>query len=221
MKCVVAYDCEWHNGFPVETVHCFDKDGRWVNPDGTPLTADEIEWFMHTINDIWRWSKCVTCGKQPVEVKDEREVFGYALHDACIERLPGVMYACCGHGNKEPYLVLDGGSALYGDLYDDDALLYGDDALVKMRELGGTPPDWRGHSAGAVFNTMASRLAVAAADAIPPCPVHNLSAEYDCDEPGCAGRVAIDLLWRSHRMVAYVLRQIDEAIQEEMGPVVT
>lgn len=50
-------------------------------------------------------------------------------HDACISELRGVTHACCGHGVEMPYIVTDGGHALYGAA-----------AVRLMRELGGSPP---------------------------------------------------------------------------------
>lgn len=54
------------------------------------------------------------------------------LDDACIPDLPGVRFACCGHGHERAYLVLTDGTKLLGD-----------DALALMRRLGGSPPDPR------------------------------------------------------------------------------
>ena len=61
-----------------------------------------------------------------------------AGHDPCIANLPGVNFACCGHGGKDaftqgfstPYLVERDGETLYGYR-----------ALDRMKELGGAPPD--------------------------------------------------------------------------------
>jgi hypothetical protein len=50
------------------------------------------------------------------------------LHDPCIANLPGVLFACCGHGCRPPYV--DG---WFGRLK-------GPAAARKMRELGGRPP---------------------------------------------------------------------------------
>ena len=73
---------------------------------------------------------CPTCDK-------ERTKKG---HDPCIADLPGVYFACCGHagagdfndnftGLGIPY-ISEKGSSLYGQI-----------AIDRMRELGGTPPD--------------------------------------------------------------------------------
>jgi hypothetical protein len=52
---------------------------------------------------------CATCGEMPTALD----------HDACIANLPGVSFACCGHGvsDKEwyPYVSLDNGRSLYGE----------------------------------------------------------------------------------------------------------
>ena len=38
----------------------------------------------------WRDGRCVKCAKPPTELG----------HDPCIADLPGVRYACCGHGGE-------------------------------------------------------------------------------------------------------------------------
>lgn len=65
-------------------------------------------------------------------------------HDPCISNLPGVVNACCGHGDPLiiPYLTLEG---------DPSVTLYGCAALTVMRAMGGNPPDWpRTYSAAMV-----------------------------------------------------------------------
>lgn len=62
-------------------------------------------------------------------------------HDPCIANLPDVVFACCGHGGGQdytgseewsmPYLVERVGGTLYGY-----------PALARMRELGGSPPNF-------------------------------------------------------------------------------
>jgi hypothetical protein len=36
-------------------------------------------------------------------------------HDPCLGSLPGVKYACCGHGVSEGYIVFDNGIKITGD----------------------------------------------------------------------------------------------------------
>lgn len=47
---------------------------------------------------------CPLCGKMST---DER-------HDHCIANLPGVKFACCGHGIRDAYVVFDNGLVLRG-----------------------------------------------------------------------------------------------------------
>lgn len=58
-----------------------------------------------------------------------------ASDDPCISRLPGVVNACCGHGDPLviPYVTLAG---------DPSATVYGAAAVTLMRALGGDPPDY-------------------------------------------------------------------------------
>jgi len=67
---------------------------------------------------------CAACGRDSVTV-------GLDEHDACIAELPGVKFACCGHleDDGRPYLVED-----------DDLIYRGQEALDRMRALGGDPP---------------------------------------------------------------------------------
>lgn len=53
----------------------------------------------------WKRRLCGCCGK-PVTAEG---------HDACLSTLPGVVNACCGHGNvRDAYVVFDDGRRLYG-----------------------------------------------------------------------------------------------------------
>lgn len=64
-----------------------------------------------TYTDVWRYEEtgedvkavpvkpCKHCGQLPTKE-------GY---DACIGYLPGVVYACCGHGKENPYVVFKNG----------------------------------------------------------------------------------------------------------------
>jgi hypothetical protein len=52
------------------------------------------------------------------------------LHDPCIANLPGVLFACCGHGRKSGCYVV---GSPFGKLE-------GPAAARKMKELGGRPP---------------------------------------------------------------------------------
>lgn len=51
--------------------------------------------------------------------------------DACIAGMPGVSAACCGHWWHSPYVLMVGGEAVYGQ-----------EAVDRMRALGGRPPSW-------------------------------------------------------------------------------
>ena len=48
---------------------------------------------------------CRSCGRQ--ETDDG--------HDACLADLPGVVNACCGHGTKKGYIMLEGGTTIRGN----------------------------------------------------------------------------------------------------------
>jgi Zn ribbon nucleic-acid-binding protein len=65
---------------------------------------------------------CPACGEESITV-------GLAEHDACIANLPGVNYACCGHMTESPYLSEEDGDWRSGQ-----------EALDRLRELGGNPP---------------------------------------------------------------------------------
>lgn len=60
-----------------------------------------------------------------------------AGHDPCISDLPGVHFACCGHGGGPSFS--QGAPIPY--LVERHATLYGQRALDRMRELGGAPPE--------------------------------------------------------------------------------
>jgi len=47
--------------------------------------------------------RCKKCGLKSVN-----------RHDPCIMNLPGVKYACCGHGVEDAYIALDSGHIIRG-----------------------------------------------------------------------------------------------------------
>lgn len=67
---------------------------------------------------------CATCGRPPLRNG----------HDPCIAELPGVRFACCGHG------VSDKGLDHCYLVFDDGLTLYGNTARGAMLMLGGDPP---------------------------------------------------------------------------------
>ena len=71
---------------------------------------------------------CSYCGREPS-----------LGHDPCIENLPGVYFACCGHGGGGGFEGHEDWSVPY--LTEKGSTLYGHAALDRMRELGGDPPD--------------------------------------------------------------------------------
>lgn len=90
--------------------------GRFADADGS-LTEPEG----------WGTRPCEACGRVPVEVPGSTR--GPMVGDGCLPVLPGVIEACCGHGTREPYAVLEDGTVLQGEA-----------ARRLMREHGGEPP---------------------------------------------------------------------------------
>ena len=72
----------------------------WLNEKGEEIYLDTGE---KTNNDYHR--PCKRCGQEPTPD-------GY---DACLGELPGVEYACCGHG-KEGYTKFRNGVVIRGNL---------------------------------------------------------------------------------------------------------
>ena len=74
-------------------------------------------WFDDS-TEVWRY----TDDNSPVQGNWENrpcgkcgEMFTTDGHDPCIANLPGVMNACCGHGNEnEAYIQFDGGETIHG-----------------------------------------------------------------------------------------------------------
>lgn len=69
----------YYNGHLVEYI-----DDEWVYSDTKESSKNNSR-------------PCVECGKYPTKEG----------HDACISNLPGVKYACCGHGVSEGYLQFE------------------------------------------------------------------------------------------------------------------
>ena len=79
----------FHRGHKVYALQ--DSNGvysDWRYMDGTPIKKEE--------------RNCLRC-KSPHDFKD---------HDHCIANLPGVKYACCGHGAENGYVKLYSGKVI-------------------------------------------------------------------------------------------------------------
>ena len=48
---------------------------------------------------------CKRCGRKPTKEG----------HDACLKNLPGVKFACCGHGEQPGYIMFTDGRVLRGE----------------------------------------------------------------------------------------------------------
>jgi hypothetical protein len=62
------------------------------------------------LSEEWRYGRqpCPICGK-----KRPKNGFRFK-HDPCIANLPGVLYACCGHGIHEAYVMFETGHVIRG-----------------------------------------------------------------------------------------------------------
>lgn len=78
----------------------FDKDSKiWrYSDDGEPCTPSD------------KSRKCPKCNKYPTEKG----------HDPCIANLPGVEYACCGHGQEIGYVSFINGKTIRGIFDEED-----------------------------------------------------------------------------------------------------
>jgi hypothetical protein len=68
--------------------------------------GSKVWWYVET-EERMTWNDkhmpCANCGQVPSEER----------HDACIANLPGVNYACCGHGKGNGYLSMANGTLIY------------------------------------------------------------------------------------------------------------
>lgn len=79
----------------------FDKDGECRFSDTGQRTAE-----------TWKERPCGHCGLMQTAEG----------HDPCLGTLPGVINACCGHGNRsESFVMFEGGATLRGFLLDTQA----------------------------------------------------------------------------------------------------
>jgi hypothetical protein len=92
-----------------------DGDGGWTYSD----EPDPDGWADRDFTK----DRCRACGRERGSVETEH---GPEFPDPCLGLLPGVGYACCGHGRT--------GEAVYVNS------LTGPAAARRMRELGGDPP---------------------------------------------------------------------------------
>jgi hypothetical protein len=98
---------------------------------GHLVAADDCdnEWYVDTGEPFDDRRPCAHCNRQATRRQ----------HDACIADLPGVVFACCGHGlctdhtftgDRQSYIGFKDGSTVSGPL-----------ARAYMRALGGSPPE--------------------------------------------------------------------------------
>lgn len=100
-------------------------DAAELLTDGFPGLSIEFYADNWIPTRLWNDRPCRKCGSVPTPFRSESQEYD----DPCIPDLPGVRFACCGHGDTHhAYLVLDDGTDLRGS-----------EATRKMRELGGTP----------------------------------------------------------------------------------
>jgi hypothetical protein len=59
---------------------------------------------MNLIREGWKDGKCKRCGLKRTEKR----------HDPCIANLPGVVFACCGHGENQGYVAFENGVVIRG-----------------------------------------------------------------------------------------------------------
>ena len=81
---------------------------EWVEMEEPPedsLHTDELR-YVDTGELCWESPPrpCPKCGEAPV--CEEGKIDG---HDPCIANLPGVDFACCGHGVEEGYIKFEDG----------------------------------------------------------------------------------------------------------------
>lgn len=75
---------------------------------GREIFYKNESWYYEDITekvDYNNLRSCVRCGKVP----------GKNGHDSCINELPGVKYACCGHGINEGCIIFNDGRKLTGN----------------------------------------------------------------------------------------------------------
>lgn len=63
---------------------------------GWPIVFRDNKWIYADTGESAKIERpCVRCGKMPTPEG----------HDACLGILPGVRWACCGHGVEKPYVI--------------------------------------------------------------------------------------------------------------------
>lgn len=72
----------------------------WITPEGKTKETEEVLYKL----------PCVKCKEKPTEEG----------HDACLGELPGVKFACCGHGREHGYIAFTNGVVIRGNFYVDE-----------------------------------------------------------------------------------------------------
>jgi hypothetical protein len=67
--------------------------------------GDKTEYYLDNKEPLEKERPCIRCGRMPTPEG----------HDACLGRLTGVKWACCGHGKKEGYITFINGVTIRGN----------------------------------------------------------------------------------------------------------
>lgn len=102
-----AFEASWHGGVPTLSaargedvaVLAFHRTGslRVASRFRIGVPEGEMAVAIDSLGTCWE------CGRGR-----------YGLKDGCLQRLPGTLNACCGHGTGIPYAVLESGTRLTG-----------------------------------------------------------------------------------------------------------
>lgn len=84
--------------------------GWWRYVDNDEITPQKDKGEKQDIS-----RKCPLCNQSP---RDDQ-------HDPCIANLPGVRFACCGHGRKETAYIL----------FEDEECIRGEQAIVYIQKI--------------------------------------------------------------------------------------
>lgn len=66
--------------------------------------GDKTEYYLDNKEPLNVERKCVRCLEMPTKEG----------HDNCIGELPGVKFACCGHGIEQGYIIFNNGIRIEG-----------------------------------------------------------------------------------------------------------
>lgn len=113
-------------------VYFDEKRWAWILTDEDWNESNPTEYIIEEDSSLqWDGVKCQRCGRERLKTGE----------DPCLGHLPGVKFACCGHGTQTGYITFENGVTIRGWFHVDPPDMFGRDNLTA--KPAGTAPGTR------------------------------------------------------------------------------